>query len=169
MNTTPSSSEADERLPDLSGAPDTYAIARRHAHEAATAAPESRHPPRATFLRSFVFAWQGIQYTARTQRNMRVHLALAALATVAGLLLGLSSAEWAVLTLAFAGVIVSEMVNTVTESTVDLVTREFHPLARVAKDVAAGAVLVSAMFAIVVGLFVFMPHLWPLFLRLTGH
>ena len=69
---------------------------------------------------------------------------------------------------AITGVFVAEMFNTVAEACVDLATQEFHPLARVAKDVAAGAVLANAILSGVIGLFVFGPHLWPLLLRLLG-
>jgi diacylglycerol kinase len=70
--------------------------------------------------------------------------------------------------LAIAAVLVAEMFNTVVEAIVDLATPEYHPLARTAKDVAAGAVLLSAILAVVVALFIFVPHLWPLALRLMG-
>lgn len=128
------------------------------------ASPQIRQPTpsRASFLRSFVYAWRGIAYAVRTQRNMRVHLALGVLAVALGIALRLSAVEFALIFLAITGVLVTEMLNTVTESVVDLVTDQYHPLARVAKDVAAGVVLVNAMLAVVIALFVFGPHLWAL-------
>jgi diacylglycerol kinase len=133
-----------------------------------TAAPSG--PARATFLRSFIYAWNGITYALRTQRNARVHLALALCALILGVALRISALEFALIFLAIMAVLVAELFNTVAEALVDLVTREYHPLARVAKDVAAGAVLLCAMFAVVIALLVFGPHLlrlWPLVAHLT--
>lgn len=125
-------------------------------------------PARATFLRSFVYAGRGVLYAIRTQRNMRVHLALAVAAIILGLLLRLSPVEFALIFIAMTSVFVTEMLNTVTEACVDLITRDYHPLARVAKDIAAGAVLVNATLAVVIALFVYIPHLWPLLLHVLG-
>jgi diacylglycerol kinase len=125
-------------------------------------------PARATFVRSFGYAGSGLWYVVRTQRNMRVHLGIAAAAVLLGIALGLSAVEFAILFVTIATVTVTEMVNTVVEAVVDLATQEYHPLAKVAKDVAAGAVLLAAALAVVVGLFLFVPHLWPLALRLLG-
>lgn len=131
---------------------------------------EPLHPPqRATFLRSFVYAWRGIRYTLRTQRNMRIHLGLAVAAIALGVVLRISPVEFALVFIAITGVFVTEMLNTVTEAVVDLVTREYHPLARAAKDVAAGAVLVNAILAVIIALCVYIPHLWLIALRLLHH
>ena len=119
-------------------------------------------PPRPTFLRSFVYAWNGIVYAVRTQRNMRVHIALAVVAVALGVALRISPVEFAMIFVAITGVFITEMINTVAEACVDLATQTYHPLARVAKDVAAGAVLVSAILAVVIALFVYLPHLWSL-------
>lgn len=142
------------------------AVARHTAAARTERAPSA--PPRAAFLRSFVYAWSGIAHTVRTQRNMRVHLALALLAVALGIWLRISPVEFAMIFVAITGVVVSEMMNTVAEACVDLATQEYHPLARVAKDVAAGAVLLSAMLAVVIACFVYIPHLWPLLLHLFG-
>lgn len=130
--------------------------------EDAKKAGEGLHP----FLRSFGYAFEGIYYTLRTQRNMRVHLGIGLLAAVLGLWLGLSLTEWAVLLVMMGLVYALEMINTVVESLVDLATDSFHPLAKVAKDVAAGAVLVAAIFAVGVGLLLFLPKLLHLFFNL---
>ena len=124
------------------------------------------HIPRNTFLRSFVFAFAGIVHTIRTQRNMRVHLGLGLAAAALALWLGLGPTEWAVLLVAMALVYCLEMLNTVVEAVVDLATEEYHDLAKVAKDVAAGAVLVSAIFAVGVGLFLFAPRLLKIIFHL---
>src|SRR5579871_2976852 len=123
--------------------------------------PVTPQPPgRAAFAASFVYAWQGICYVARTQRNMRVHLAITALVLVLAGLLRLASLEWAILLLCAMVVLASEMLNTVVEATVDLATDRYHPLAKIAKDVAAGAVLLTAIGAACIGLLVLGPHLY---------
>ena len=125
-------------------------------------------PSRATFLRGFVHAWDGITYAFRTQRNARVHLAVALAVSVVAVALHVSLLEFALLSLAMMAVMVAELVNTVAEAIVDMVTREYHPLAKVAKDVGAGAVLLAAMFAVVIGALVLGPHLWLLAVHLAG-
>ncbi len=117
---------------------------------------------RAGFLSSFNYAFQGIYYTLRTQRNMRVHAGLGLLATLLGLWSGLTAVQWAVLLVIMALVFCLEMLNTVVEAVVDLASPQYHPLAKVAKDVAAGAVLVASFFAVGVGLFLFGPRLLEL-------
>lgn len=117
---------------------------------------------------SFVYAWNGILYTVRTQRNMRVHIAIFVAAVTLGVVLRISAVEFAMVFVAATGVLIAEMMNTVAEAVVDLVTNEYHPLARIAKDVAAGVVLMNALLSVVIGLFVFVPHLWPLVMRVLG-
>ena len=117
-------------------------------------------------LESFRFAFSGLWYAWRTQRNTRVHLAIAAVVVVLGLCLNLSYVQWAVLTLTIGFVLVSEMLNTVAETLVDLVSPGYHPLAKVVKDVTAGAVLLTAIISVVVGLLMLGPPLWK---RLFGN
>jgi diacylglycerol kinase len=95
----------------------------------------------------------------RTQRNARIHLAVATAVVAMGLWLGVSETEWAILVLTIGVVLTAEALNTVAEAAVDLATMEYHPLAKVAKDVAAGAVLLMAMAAAVVGLLILGPPL----------
>jgi undecaprenol kinase/diacylglycerol kinase (ATP) len=117
---------------------------------------------RGNFWQGFVHAFAGVGYAIRTQRNMRVHLACAALAIILGVFFHISLLDFALLAIVIGAVLVMEMLNTVTEAIVDMVTQSYHPLAKVAKDVAAGAVLVSAIFAVIVGVLVFAPHLLAL-------
>lgn len=119
-------------------------------------------PPRLrarNLLSSFSYAFAGLAYCFRTQRNFRIHLSIALIAALAGVVLGLTWVEWAVLFTTVTLVLCSEMVNTMIESLVDLVTAEYHPLAKVAKDVAAGIVLLTAIGAVAVGLAIFGPKL----------
>src|SRR5919198_4149535 len=91
---------------------------------------------------SFRFALNGILLSFRTQRHLRIHFVAAVLVLIAGFVWRLSRAELLALVFAIAGVIVAELFNTAIEAAVDLVTTDYHPLAKVAKDVSAGAVLV---------------------------
>jgi diacylglycerol kinase (ATP) len=109
---------------------------------------------------SFRHAFAGLWHALRTQRNTRIHLTVAAGVVALGLWLGLSYTQWAVLVLTIGFVLVSEMLNTVAESLVDLVSPDFHPQAKIVKDVTAGAVLLGAILAVIVGLLVLGPPLW---------
>ena len=111
------------------------------------------------FWRSFSFAGQGVWHVVRTQRNMRVHLLAASAAVAAGLVLRISAVDWGCVLSAIGLVLTAEALNTVVEALVDLCTDEFHPLAKIAKDTAAGAVLISSAAAVGVGLAVFLPRL----------
>jgi diacylglycerol kinase len=109
---------------------------------------------------SFRHAFAGLWHALRTQRNTRIHLTIAAGVIALGLWLGLSYTQWAVLVLTIGFVLVSEMLNTVAESLVDLVSPDYHPQAKIVKDVTAGAVLLGAILAVIVGLLVLGPPLW---------
>lgn len=115
---------------------------------------------RGNFLRSFGFAFEGIFHVIHTQRNMRIHLSLTAMALFLGFVFHISLEQWAILALTIMSVLVAEMFNTVVEAIVDLVSPNYHPLAKIAKDVAAGAVLVNAMFSVIIGLLIFGPRVW---------
>jgi len=115
---------------------------------------------RANFVTSFKYAFSGVWYVLRTQRNARIHAAVASAVIVLGLWLGLSRTEWAIIALTIGLVLAAESFNTVAEAAVDLATAEYHPLAKIAKDVAAGAVLLMAIAAVVVGLLILGPPLW---------
>ena len=125
--------------------------------------PSENRSEWAKFLAGFGFAFSGLWYTLRTQRNMRVHLSIGLLALLVGLLLRISPVEFAVILLAIICVFTAEMFNTVLEICVDLASPEYNPLAKIAKDVAAGAVLVSAILSVLIGLFIFLPHIFTLF------
>jgi diacylglycerol kinase len=126
--------------------------------------PETKNQ-KTKFIESFGYAFAGIIYCFRTQRNFRVHIAISLLVTLAGLILGMSWLEWAVVVILMVVVLSAEMVNTMIESLVDLVTETYHPLAKVAKDVAAGVVLLSAIGAAVVGTLIFLPKIIALFVK----
>ncbi|WP_416197757.1 MAG: Diacylglycerol kinase (ATP) [Sporanaerobacter sp.] len=114
-----------------------------------------------SLIDSFNYAVDGIIYTLKTQRNMRIHFSLAVIVLVLSLFLNFSRLEFLILFLTVSFVIASEMINTSIEKSIDLFTEDYHPLAKIAKDVAAGAVLVSAINAIVVGYLLFFDRLNP--------
>ncbi|MEC3881538.1 diacylglycerol kinase family protein [Parapedobacter sp. 10938] len=110
----------------------------------------------------FADAFNGIVASYHSERNLRIHIALALVAIVLGLWLGLSGTEWCWIALCITQVVVAELVNTAIEAWVDTVSPNEHPLAKKAKDAAAGAVLVAATFAVVVGGIILLPKLWTL-------
>lgn len=109
--------------------------------------------------RSFQFAFQGILYCFLTQCNMKIHIVLAVMALLFGFLLKFSIIEFAILFLTISMVFMAEMFNTAIETIVDLVSPEYHRLAKIAKDVAAGAVLCTAVTAAVIGAVLFIPKI----------
>jgi diacylglycerol kinase (ATP) len=113
-------------------------------------------------LWSFDYAIRGIVHALRTQRNMRLHFLVAAAVFVAALVLGVSGFELIALVFAVGLVLVCELMNTAVETVVDLATDSYDPLAAIAKDVAAGAVLISAVTAVAVGYVVFFGRVTPL-------
>lgn len=117
-----------------------------------------------TFLTSrvhaFGHAFRGWGHVLKTQQNAWIHSLVAAVVIALGLWLELSAGDWAILVLTIAVVFTAEFINTAIEAVVDLASPGQHPLAKVGKDVGAGAVLVAALAAIVVGLLILGPPLW---------
>lgn len=118
--------------------------------------------------RSFGYAFAGVGQLMRRQRNARIHLFLSALAAGAAWVGGFSRVEWLALVLTIALVLGMEAVNTAIEAVVDLASPEFHPLAKQAKDVAAGGVLLAAIGAVIIALLLFGERLLRLLLWLAG-
>lgn len=113
-------------------------------------------------LRSFVYAGRGIRTMVVSQHNAWVH-AFATLAVIGvGLIAGLTRLEWFVLVLAIVAVWTAESLNTAFEFLCDVTSPEFHPVVEKAKDVAAGAVLITAIGATAIGMLVFAPYVWKL-------
>jgi diacylglycerol kinase (ATP) len=108
-----------------------------------------------SLLESFNYAFEGIIHVLRTHRNMRFHFAAAVLVLVAAVWMGVDRIELAVLLISIAFVLIAEMVNSALETAIDMATTSFDPLAKLAKDIAAGAVLISAINAVAVGYLVF--------------
>ena len=115
---------------------------------------EPKKPP---ITKSFGYAFEGIFTCIRKERNMKIHCVMAVLVVAAGVILGLSPVEWCICLGLFGLVMALELVNTAVEAVVDLVTGEYHPLAKIAKDTAVGAVLIAAIMAAAAGLIIFVP------------
>jgi diacylglycerol kinase (ATP) len=111
-------------------------------------------------VQSFRYAFAGWAYVLRTQHNAWIHALITIGVVLLGVFLEISRQEWAILFLAIMVVWMAEFMNTAVEAVVDMVSPEFHPLAKVAKDVAAATVLVGALGAVLIGLFILGPPLW---------
>ena len=112
-----------------------------------------------TWLQSVNLAIEGIIYSVRTQRHMRYHLYSALAALILSLILNITRIEFILLCMAIVLVLVTEMLNTALEVTVDLISEEYHPLAKIAKDIAAGVVLVASLGALTLGYLILYPPL----------
>ena len=106
-------------------------------------------------IKSFGYAIKGMLVAVREEQNMRIHLIAIGVVTFAGIYLGLTAIEWAILALTIGSVISMEMINAAIESLVDHVTPEYHKEAGKIKDLAAGAVLVAAIVATVIAVYIF--------------
>lgn len=131
-------------------------LAQQSAHAASWRAVREG---RFSLAQAFSCAGAGVAHAVRTQRNMKIHLAVAVLAVALGFALRIDAPSWLAVIVCIALVIAMECVNTAVEAVVDLVSPGYAELARVAKDCAAGAVLVCAAGAVVVGAVVFLPRM----------
>jgi diacylglycerol kinase (ATP) len=113
-----------------------------------------------SLLTSFGYAWAGVVYAFQTQRNFRIHIVVGSLAIALAIFLRLTTVEISLITLTCGSVITLELLNTALESVVDLTVRQtYHELAKIAKDCAAGAVLISAIASVLVAAFLILPPL----------
>ena len=111
-------------------------------------------------IAAFGHAFRGWWYVLNTQHNTWIHATVAIIVFILGLWLKLPARDWAVLVLTIAMVFMAEFLNTAIEAVVDIASPVHHPLAKVGKDVGAGAVLVAALAAVLVGLLILGPPLW---------
>ena len=109
------------------------------------------------FFRSFIYAANGIYHVVKSEQNFRFHLLAAIVVVIAAAATGLSAFEWIIIVISIFGMFMIELVNASIERVVDLVTPELHPLAKQAKDLAAGACLIYAICTVNVGLIIFIP------------
>lgn len=121
--------------------------------------------PRARFnwrrrLKSFIYAFEGWRHVLLTQHNAWIHAAISIVVFALAIWLQLPRVEWSILILTIMVVWMAEFFNTAIEAVVDMTAPEYRPLAKVAKDVAAAAVLVGALGAVIIGLLIMGPALW---------
>ncbi|OLO38892.1 diacylglycerol kinase [Alkalihalophilus pseudofirmus] len=108
-------------------------------------------------LRSFVYAWTGLKYVIRFEQNMRIHLIVSFIVIVLAFLLEVPLIHKIILLLVIGMVLSLEVMNTAIERTVDMITEDFHPKAKVAKDIAAAAVFIFSIISVLIGLSIFLP------------
>jgi diacylglycerol kinase (ATP) len=111
--------------------------------------------PRPSIIESFNFAIEGVVHVLRTQRNMRIHFVIAVAVLIIAAAVGVNKLELIALLLSITFVLVAEMINTAVEGTIDAATTSFDPMAKLAKDIASGAVLIASVNAVAVGYLVF--------------
>lgn len=116
--------------------------------------------PKDPFYKSLSYAISGIVQCVKQERNIKIHIFIMFFVIISGFFFHISLIEWLICVLLFALVISLELVNTAIEAVVDLCTQEIHPLAKIAKDTAAGAVLISAIASVVIGLIIFVPKVF---------
>lgn len=116
-------------------------------------------PPYKLHTISFINAWHGIIHALKTQPNFFIHLIISISVLIAGSLITLSSTEWVIIVFTICLGLVIELINTSIETTVDLITSQYHPLAKVSKDTSAAAMLVYAIGATIVAVIIFIPRL----------
>jgi diacylglycerol kinase len=115
-----------------------------------------------SFLKGFVYAFNGIKASLVEQRNLRVQTLIALITIVAGFYYNITTSEWCIIVLSIALVMGLEMINSAIENLVNLVTREKNFLAGKVKDMAAGAVLFASILAVIIGILIFGKYIFPL-------
>ena len=114
-------------------------------------------------INSFKYAFSGIASSFKTERNMKIHVLIMILVIIAGIVFKISALDWIILTIMIALVISAELFNTTVETVVDMITKERNEKAKLAKDIAAGAVLVLAIGSVIIGLIIFIPKILEFF------
>ena len=111
------------------------------------------------FFNSFTYPVKGLKYAYRNEQNLVVDIGIALIVIIASFIFKVSLIEAAILALTIGLVLAGELINTAIEATVDLVTEDYHPLAKVAKDTSSAAVFVISIVSIIVGLIIFLPKI----------
>lgn len=127
---------------------------------------QGKKPPQPfSLFKSFSVAIEGILGAIKKERNIRIHLFAAVAVIILSIYFSISAIEWICIALAIGGMLSLELLNSAIERVVDMVTTDYHPLAKQAKDMAAGAVFVFALITVVIGIIIFIPKI----LSLLGH
>ena len=120
------------------------------------------------FIDSLNCAIDGVLYAARTQKHLRNHFLAAAVVLICALFLKVTAVEFILLAISISFVLFAELINTAVEVTIDMITTEFHPMAKIAKDVAAGSVLLSVTGALVTGYLILSAYIFPIYKELLA-
>lgn len=118
-----------------------------------------------SLLNSFYYAFQGIKVNILTERNLAIHFSVMLLVIILGFIFKISVTEWLICVLLFGFVITLELMNTAIETAIDICMPEINPKAKLAKDTSAGAVLVVAIVAVVIGIIIFGPKILDLIIK----
>lgn len=110
-------------------------------------------------INSFKYAGTGIKSSIKSERNLKIHIIIMFLVIISGIIFKISLIEWLICLILFGLVISAELFNTAIEITLDLITTEINPQVKKAKDIAAGAVLITAISSALIGLLIFIPKL----------
>ena len=110
-------------------------------------------------VNSFKYAFEGILSALKTEQNLKIHFIVVILVIIAGIVFKITKAEWIVCIILFGFVITTELINTAIETTVDIAMPQKNDKAKLAKDISAGAVVISAITSVIVGLIIFVPYL----------
>ncbi|TXC89986.1 diacylglycerol kinase family protein [Metabacillus litoralis] len=111
------------------------------------------------FYKSFKFAWNGIFQTFKSERNFQIHVYISSLMIILGFYLKFTMFDWVVILFLIGGMLALELMNTAIEHVVDLITEDYNPIAKAAKDAAAGAVLVYAILSVIIGVILLLRHI----------
>jgi diacylglycerol kinase len=111
------------------------------------------------FIHSFGYAWSGLKHALHENQNLRIHFIVAFIVAILSIIFGLDEFEMGILGVVILVVIAAEMINTSIEEMVNLITKEHRQEAKIAKDVSAGMVLVTAIGSVIVGILIFIPHI----------
>lgn len=114
-------------------------------------------------LRSFMYAFEGVQHAMASDQNLRIHFVIAILVICASLFFRMTPYEMGILGVVILLVIITEMINTAIEKMVDLITKEHRMEAKIAKDVSSGMVFIAAFGSVIIGVIIFTPHILQLF------
>lgn len=111
------------------------------------------------FYKSFKFAWNGIFQSFKTERNFQIHVYISSIMIILGFYLEFTIVDWIVILFLIGGMLALELMNTAIEHVVDLITEDYNPIAKAAKDAAAGAVLVYAILSVIIGVILLVRHI----------
>ncbi len=114
------------------------------------------------FLKSFKFSFDGLKYAYKNEQSLLIHFIFTIIVVAMGFIFKISHTEWAILCIAMAVILACELINTAIEATVDLITLEYKPLAKIAKDCGSAATFVFSMMAAFIGFIIFIPKIMHL-------